>query len=303
MMEPGEAASTAVAVLARRTVGVARDHPKITGTWAVGLVLVALATGFTVTQEAAARYERGMQHADLSEPIGKAASKLARLQQQQYAASGFFSCDERCQRYKAAGEEARSELEALRRQEAAGMSEVKKGVGVLSEYAVAETRDTFWNAFAGGKSFAKRQSMWDLIFTGLNATRRRDENMAGVVLKWLIQLLFNFTLGLVGALVVFWWKLWSIVQTYQPDPATGLLFACCAALAATSMVATYLFAMYFCAASGVAAVAAAASAQARIEQEKRKDPRYRAQQELREEQFRQQQQQQQRYPAGARYRY
>ena len=56
-MEPGEAASTAVAVLARRTVGVARDHPKITGTWAVGLVLVALATGFTVTQEAAARYE------------------------------------------------------------------------------------------------------------------------------------------------------------------------------------------------------------------------------------------------------
>ena len=26
-------------------------------------------------------------------------------------------------------------------------------------------------AFAGGKSFAKRQSMWDLIFTGLNATR------------------------------------------------------------------------------------------------------------------------------------
>ena len=95
-------------------------------------------------------------------------------------------CRDAGQRYKAAGEEARSELEALRReggaseplrererepnervlvregllvcgwvhtnlslfrrQEAAGMSEVKKGVGVLSEYAVAETRDTFWNA-------------------------------------------------------------------------------------------------------------------------------------------------------------
>ena len=99
------------------------------------------------------------------------------------------------------------------------------------------------------------------------------------ILRWLVQLLFNFTLGLVGALVVFLWKLWGLVNSYQPDPLSALVFSLCAALAATAMVATYLFAMYFCAASGVAAVGAAAAAQARIEGQRRQDPRYRMQQQ------------------------
>ena len=53
-------------------------------------------------------------------------------------------------------------------------------MGVLSEYGVAETRDSFWRAFAGGKGFAKRQSMMDLLFTGLRYSSR-DESTASVV--------------------------------------------------------------------------------------------------------------------------
>ena len=142
-----------------------------------------------------------------------------------------------------------------------------------AEYAVAEARDSFWRAFAGGKSFAKRQSMWDLMFAGLRFSGRRDESTAAVVIRWLINLLFNFTLGLCGALGVFLWRLRALVASYQPNPLHALAFTLAAALAATAMVATYLFAMYFCAASGVAAVGAAASAQARIEAERRRDPR------------------------------
>ena len=277
-MEPGEAAATAVGVLAKATLATAKNHPKITGSWALGLVLVIFATGFKVSADVARSYEADMQAVDLSEPIAKAANKLRGAQQRQYEASGFFSCDARCQHYKQAAAAAQAELDGLQRTEAAGLSDAKRGVGVLSEYAVAETRDTFWTSFAGGKSFAKRQSMWDLLFTGLRYSSR-DESTASVVLRWLVQLLFNFTLGLCGALAVFLYKLWGLTMSYQPDPLSAVAFAAAAALAATSMVATYLFAMYFCAASGVAAVGAAAAAQARIEGQRRQDPRYRMQQD------------------------
>jgi len=243
VLDPGEAAATAVGVLAKATLRTAKDHPKITGGWALGLVLVAFGTGFAVTPEAAARYERGMQAVDLSEPIGRAAHRLSRAQRAHYDASGWFwSCDSRCQHHKAEADRAQAEFDGLKRQEAAGMSEVKKTVGVSSSYAVAEARDSFWHKFAGGKAFAKRQSMWDLLFTGLRATHR-DESTASIVLRWLMQLLFNFTLGLCGALIAFVWGLWALTMSYQPDPITGVAFAAACTLAATAMVATYLFAM------------------------------------------------------------
>ena len=130
----------------------------------------------------------------------------------------------------------------LRAREDAGLSDAKKGVGVLSEYAVAEARDSFWRAFAGGKSFAKRQSMWDLMFAGLRFSGRRDESTAAVVIRWLINLLFNFTLGLCGALGVFLWRLRALVASYQPNPLRqgGALAFTPLAFPAAAMVAAYL---------------------------------------------------------------
>ena len=53
------------------------------------------------------------------------------------------------------------------------MSDIKSRVGVMSVYGVQEARDLFWGTFAGGKRCtAQRQSMWDLLFMGLNSTRR-----------------------------------------------------------------------------------------------------------------------------------
>ena len=288
-LDPGEAAASAVTILVKATVTVAKAHPKITGSWALGLALVVFATGFRVSDEVARTYEADVQAADLSEPISKAAARVRRARSLQREASGWFSCDDRCSYHKAEAARAAEDLAELRNREDAGLSDAKRGVGVLSEYAVGEARDSFWRAFAGGKAFAKRQSMWDLLFTGLRFSGRRDESTVAVVLRWLVQLLFNFTLGLCGALGVFLWRLRALVASYQPGPLAALAFTAAAGLAATAMVATYLFAMYFCAASGVAAVGAAASAQARIEAERRADPRYRVQQ---------QQQQQRQQPFG-----
>ena len=74
---------------------------------------------------------------------------------------------------------------------------------------------------AGGKDFAKRSSMWDLIFMGWRWGR--DEQLVTVVLRWLMQLLMNFTLGLIGALFVFVWRLWGLIAAYKPDPLTAAM--------------------------------------------------------------------------------
>ena len=111
LMDPGEAAATAVAVLAKATVNTAKAHPKITGSWALGLVLVAFATGFKVTEQQHQAYDAGMQAADMSAPIGAVAERLRDAEARRYQASGFFSCDTRCQYWKDKAAVARREDE------------------------------------------------------------------------------------------------------------------------------------------------------------------------------------------------
>ena len=77
-LEPGEAATTAVTILTRATINTAKAHPKITGSWMLGLALVVFATGFRVSDEVASQYEADVQAADLSEPISRAAARVRR---------------------------------------------------------------------------------------------------------------------------------------------------------------------------------------------------------------------------------
>mmetsp|Transcript_30090 Transcript_30090/g.80510 ORF Transcript_30090/g.80510 Transcript_30090/m.80510 type:complete len:147 (-) Transcript_30090:161-601(-) len=125
--------------------------------------------------------------------------------------------------------------------------------------------------------------MWDLIFMGWRWGR--DEQLVTVVLRWLMQLLMNFTLGLIGALFVFVWRLWGLIAAYKPDPLTAAMYFGAAALSATVCVMSYLALMYAAAAGTVGVVGKALVDHARrIEN----DPQARAQR------IRQQQQQQQR---------
>ena len=92
-----------------------------------------------------------------------------------------FSCDRTCAAHKAKYEIAQGKWDALKATEAAITKQAKSEVGIFSEYGVQETRDVFWSTFAGGKDFAKRQSMWDLLFAGLRM--RKDEDMAAAALR------------------------------------------------------------------------------------------------------------------------
>jgi hypothetical protein len=66
-----------------------------------------------------------------------------------------------------------------------------------------------------------------------------------------MQVLLNFTMGLVMALLFFWTSLWGIVRSYEPNFFMALLLFVCAAAAAFSYVITYIMAIYGSAAGGV----------------------------------------------------
>merc|ERR1712124_221608 len=150
------------------------------------------------------------------------------------------------------------------------MSDAKSVAGLFSEVGVSEVQDSFWAYFSSGKNFAKRQTMWDAMFMGIRTIGRgRDESMIEYGLKLLMQLLLNFSLGLIMALVMFVIGLWSIVRSYQPNPIVAVIFFVSATCAAFSFVATYLCAIYGAAAGGVYGVLKLAEGNLQLQQGRR----------------------------------
>ena len=147
-------------------------------------------------------------------------------------------------------ERAEERLNAIRAEGQSRMSDAKSVAGLFSEIGVGEVQDSFWSYFTSGKQFAKRQSMWDAMFIGFRSMSR-DENLIEYGLRLLMQVLMNFSIGLVMALIMFVIGLWSIVKSYQPNPIIAVFFFIMAACAAFSFVTTYLLGLYGAAAGGV----------------------------------------------------
>jgi ABC-type multidrug transport system fused ATPase/permease subunit len=158
-------------------------------------------------------------------------------------------------------------LKAIREEGNARMSDAKAIAGVTSEVGVEEMKDSFWQYITAGKQFAKRQSMWDMMFMAMRSLgqRHRDESTAEFVVRFLMQVLINFSMGLVMAFVFFVIGLWSIIRSYQPNPLVAVVVFICASCAAFSFVASYLLAIYGAAAGGVYGLAKMAENQARIQ--------------------------------------
>eukprot|EP00658_Telonema_sp_P-2_P032921 TRINITY_DN24269_c0_g1_i2.p1 TRINITY_DN24269_c0_g1~~TRINITY_DN24269_c0_g1_i2.p1 ORF type:complete len:283 (-),score=80.16 TRINITY_DN24269_c0_g1_i2:421-1269(-) len=149
--------------------------------------------------------------------------------------------------------------------------EAKHTVGLLSEYGLDEVRATFWKAISDGKDFAKRMSWWDTMFLGIGALTggRRGEDSGAIIaiLRFIMQILMNFTIAFVFAFFSYAYQLVSLVLSYEPDAVTGSIFFVFAFFAAGSMVAAIIFAMYAGTAATIGGVAYMAykSKQAQIE--------------------------------------
>lgn len=227
------------------------------------LFLLLIGSGTKLSYEQTRQYNNIMNTIDLEAEFA-ASNRYAIAVQNYKATKGWFSCDYTCKRNKKRMEDVERVLEGIRNEGYARMSDAKSVAGIFSEVGVGEVKDSFWQYFQAGKQFAKRQSMWDMMFMGIRKMGR-DESMMEYAMKLLIQVLINFSMGMIGAFFIFVFGLWSIVRSYQPNPITALAFLIGASCAAFAFVSTYLFAIFGVAAGGVFGVAKVAEANARIQ--------------------------------------
>eukprot|EP00980_Cylindrotheca_fusiformis_P010344 scaffold2299_cov131-Cylindrotheca_fusiformis.AAC.31 len=258
--EPGDLGQLVV----RGASNFARRHKVISGSYIIGiLVILLVGSGTKLSYDQRRTYNNIMSTIDLQAEYD--ASQEFWMADQAYRASkGWFSCDGLCQRNKQRMENAKHKLDLIRKEGEARMSDAKSVAGLFSEIGVGEVQDSFWSYFTHGKQFAKRQSMWDAMFIGFRSMRR-DENFLEYALNLLMQVLVNFSMGLVMALIMFVIGLWSIVRSYQPNPLVAVAFFVAAACAAFSFVATYLLAIYGAAAGSVYGVLKFAETNARLQ--------------------------------------
>jgi len=256
--------SSAIVTVAKRF---AKRHKVLTFSYVYGVFILCIiclvGSGTKLTFEQQRQYNQIMNTIDLQAEY-TSASKYHTAYANYYHSKGWLSCDAHCQHYKAIMDRRKLEWDEIKAEGNARMSDAKSIAGLFSEVGVNEVKDSFWDYFHSGKNFAKRQSMWDAMFMGMRSMSR-DESIIEYGLKMLMQVLINFSMGLIIALFIFVFGLWSIISTYQANPLTALFFFVTAATAAFAFVTSYLFAIYGAAAGGVYGVVKMAESNMRIE--------------------------------------
>jgi len=174
----------------------AKRHKFITGSYLLGLaVILFIGSGTQLTYQQRQQYNRIMDTIDLQAEFD-ASQNYWQARQAYQATKGWFSCDGICQRNKRRMEDSERVLKDVRREGEARMSDAKALAGLTSEVGVEEMKESFWQYFTAGKQFAKRQSMWDMMFMAMRSIgrRHRDESTAEYVLKIGMNILINFSM-------------------------------------------------------------------------------------------------------------
>lgn len=188
-----------------------KHYPVTSCLYVLGLGLMCFASGLMPSEDASDEYSRLLREADYENTaVDQAELKVERQNARYQHSRGFlgFSCDANCNREYKTLTHLQQELKVAKAAQFKALSEAKGKVGIFSMYAVQEARDLFWGSMGQGKAFAKRASMWDLLFMGLGSMGR-DEGMVSFLFRLALNVLMNFTLGLLGATVGFIWYLWE----------------------------------------------------------------------------------------------
>ena len=215
--------------------------------WVFGIiVMLLLAAPYAPSMKEERRYRKYMNKAELVEGMVEAEAQMARANAEVYNAKVWFwrfRSDHRRNVERAMGRQSatRAELKGKYDERDALRTKAKEQVGIWSHYGFKEVRDLFWSCWESGKAFAKRMTFYDVLFGAMG--RGRDEHILGTILKIVMQMIMNFTLGLCGALVGFTYYLWGVVESYNGDLASSGAFFLLFLLAGISVVAAFLSAM------------------------------------------------------------
>lgn len=238
-----DAASTFLIELGTHAV---KRNPIKTSLYLVGILICLLFNGWTVTDTQRREYHQELQKLD-TEGLDNAFFDMQRTYHDYYRSKGWFTCNSNCQVRKEIYESSKRFYENMKREEDSKLAVAKSKLGIFSEYGVEEARSLFWQRFAQGKGLAMRQTKYDAIFMGIGAMAR-DENLLSYLLRALLTLLFNFTIGVFGAVIAFIFSLYSLIQSFNTSFIGGVIFFALASVAAISFALTWLLGLYAAAA-------------------------------------------------------
>lgn len=241
-------ASTFLVELGVQTV---KRNPIKVGAYLLGLLVCLFFNGFSINEAARGAYLAEVQKLDHN-ALHDAEMSMHLSYNEYYRSKGWLSCNSICTANKAIYETDRALYHAIKAHEDEQLAVAKSKLGLMSEAGVEETRTLFWDRFAAGKGFAQRQTKWDALFMGISAMGR-DESLLSYLLRLAMSMLFNFTLGVCGAVIAFMYSLFALIRSYQASLPTAMAFFVFASLAAVSFALSWLFALY-AAAAGTAYV-------------------------------------------------
>lgn len=230
-------------------IAVVKRNPIPVGFYVLGILLCLLFSGFKTPAVDEMKFQERMKNVDYNK-LDKLSLELDYAQHDYRRLKGWFSCDKYCQQAKKHLNTIENEYNIERKKFEKLVSDAKAGLGIFSESGVSETRDLFWLRFSQGKGFATRQSKWDALFMGIGAMSR-DEGMLSYILRLLMTVLFNFTIGMIGSVIGFVFSVPSLLYTYQVPLLYGLFFFALASLAALAFAVTWLAGIYAAAAGAV----------------------------------------------------
>jgi len=232
------------------TVRFAKRFPKVTAAYVIGLSVIMFGAGFAVDEATKRIYHNQMRDVEDLQ-FGRLATAFNKKQQayeHYYHSKGWFSCDSYCTsnydnylRYEREYEVVLQERERL-------LTKAKKTVGIFSEYGVQQCRQQFWDAWERGKAVAKRMSFWDAIFIPMNS-RNRDEEGLVTLLRFVGQVVMNFSIGLCVNVAAFAYNLIWFVRSFEAGPAGALFFAL-ALCGAFAVLASFILGMVVVAGGG-----------------------------------------------------
>lgn len=241
-----------------------KRNPVPVGSYLVGLALCLFFSGLSLSQTQAEAFREDLQRIDYG-ALEDARYEMQVAYRDYYNSKGyFFRCDDECQWRKKVHQQAEATYNRLKAEETAQISDAKSKLGVFSEVGVQEARDLFWQRFEAGKGVAKRQTKFDAIFYGFRAMTR-DENILSYIFSMILNILFNFTMGIIMTVVTFIFSVVGVIRSYQTSILSGLVFFAGAALAAGAFAMTWLIILYLGTATTVYAATKLIAANMRIE--------------------------------------
>jgi hypothetical protein len=247
---------------------IVKNRPISVSLWAVGLLVAAFATGFTVDKATAETYMDTMQHADEVNraELSKAQSNFNRASNEYYNSKGWFSCDQRCSRNHDKMQMAQAEMNRVTAKVNQIKNDARKEVGIWSTFGVQEVRNSFWSSWQSGKDWASRMTMYDAMFAMF---RSREESFLQTVLQLVFQYIMNLTLGLCATFCYFIYQVYWLITAYGESFFTGLAFFLLVLVAGVATIGTYLGGLMGTVVGGGLYVAKQVAKSAALENERR----------------------------------